>query len=79
MPIVRAALHGPIDASNLYVTYSKLHELLAQAFERSGQRDSAATHYRWVAAAWRNAEPPLRIRAEAVRLRLAAFEAGKTN
>jgi len=64
VPIVRAALHGDIDGSNLYVTRTDLHELLAQAFERTGIRDSATVHYRAVTAAWKRADPKYHARRE---------------
>ena len=57
VPVVRAALHGGIDGSNLYVTRTELHELLAQAFDRMGARDSAAVHYSAVARAWARSDP----------------------
>jgi hypothetical protein len=57
IPIVRSALHGDIDGSNLYMTRTDLHELLAQAFDRAGMRDSAAVHYRAVVRAWERADP----------------------
>jgi len=60
--LLRAALHGGVEGPNLYVTHADLHDLLAQAFEAVGQRDSAAAHYRWIANAWRDADPPFRAR-----------------
>ena len=48
---------GEIDASNLYITRTDLHELLAQAFDAAGHRDSAAAHYKAVLTAWRRADP----------------------
>jgi len=60
--LLRAALHGGVEGPNLYVTHADLHDLLAQAFEAAGQRDSAAAHYRWIANAWRDADPPFRAR-----------------
>jgi hypothetical protein len=59
---VRAALHGDIDGSNLYVTRTDLHELLARAFDQLGRRDSAAVHYRAVVNAWAHADPVFRAR-----------------
>jgi len=56
IPVVRAALHGGIDGGNLYITRTELHELLAQAFDRTGNRDSTAFHYRAVATAWKRAD-----------------------
>ena len=52
IPVARAALHGDIDGANLYMTRTELHELLAQAFDRIGGRDSAIVHYRAVVRAW---------------------------
>lgn len=60
--VVRSALQGGIDGSNLYVTRSDLHELLAQAFDRLGRRDSAAVHYRAVVRAWARSDPTYRPR-----------------
>jgi predicted Zn-dependent protease len=54
---LQSSLRGEIDASNLYITRTDLHELLAQAFDAEGQRDSAAVHYRAVVSAWRKADP----------------------
>lgn len=63
--LLRGALHGGLESSNLYVTHTELHELLGQAFAAAGQRDSAAMHFRWVANAWRDADPPYRERGRA--------------
>jgi hypothetical protein len=52
---VRAALRDGIDGSNLYITRTELHELLAQLFEANGARDSASAHYAIVERAWRSA------------------------
>jgi DNA-binding SARP family transcriptional activator/tetratricopeptide (TPR) repeat protein len=63
---LQSSLRGEIDASNLYITRTDLHESLAQAFAAAGQRDSAAFHFRAVVNAWRRADPqyhPRRARA----------------
>jgi len=73
--VLESALHGPDDASNLYVTRSELHESLARAFEVVGAVDSAAAHYRVVADAWRGADQPLRARGVAAGQH--AFELGE--
>ena len=73
--VVQPAFSGPLDASNLYVTHTELHEMLARAFDAAGERDSAMTHYRWVVAAWRNADPEFRPRLEAARARLTQLAA----
>jgi DNA-binding SARP family transcriptional activator/tetratricopeptide (TPR) repeat protein len=73
--VVGPALRGPLEASNLYVTHTELHELLARAHDAGGQPDSASAHYRWVVNAWRNADPMFRGRLEAARQRLAALQA----
>lgn len=72
VPVVRAALHGGIDGSNLYVTRTELHELLAQAFDQLGNRDSAAVHYRAVTRAWARSDPAFRVRFDRARNWLAA-------
>ena len=51
-----------MDASNLYVSRTELHELLAESFDRAGMRDSAAVHYSAVAKAWRRADPAFHAR-----------------
>lgn len=68
--ILQPALRGEIDASNLYLTRTELHELLATAFDRAGQPDSAARHWRGVVAAWRNADPQFATRRLAAEQRL---------
>ena len=65
IPLLGAAIRGGLEASNLYVTHTELHELLARAYEAAGQRDSAAIEYRWVASAWREGDAPFRARARA--------------
>ena len=60
--VVRAALHGGIDGSNLYVTRTELHELLARLFDAAQQRDSATAHYAVVERAWRHADPSFQAR-----------------
>lgn len=57
IPVLRAPLHGGVDGSGLYLTRTETHEMLAQAFERAGQLDSARVHYRIVARAWSHADP----------------------
>jgi DNA-binding SARP family transcriptional activator/TolB-like protein len=66
--VLQPALRGSIEASNLYVTRTELHELLAQGWDAANGRDSAVAHYRVVANAWKRADPrfqPRRSRAEA--------------
>jgi hypothetical protein len=67
IPVVRSALLGGLDGSNLYVTRTDLHELQAQLFDRLGQRDSAATHDRAVTKAWERADPLYHPRRELAR------------
>lgn len=71
-----AALRGPIEAQNLYVSRISIHELLAQAWDSAGGRDSAAVHYAAVARAWSAADPPLKARGDRCRERAVAL-AGK--
>jgi len=66
---LQAALRGDLQASNLYVTRTELHELLARAFAALGEADSARTHAWHVVRAWRLADPPFAARrAAAARL-----------
>jgi Flp pilus assembly protein TadD len=72
--VVAPALRGDVDASNLYVTRTELHELLAQAYDRAGQRDSAAVHYRVVARVWAKADPQFQGRRNVAQAWLAAYD-----
>jgi DNA-binding SARP family transcriptional activator len=65
-PIMR----GKLDASNMYVTQTEVHELLAQAWEAAGRSDSASAHYARVARAWEHGDPPYAQRAEEARRRI---------
>lgn len=69
-PVLRSALRGGLDGVNLYVTLTDLHELLAQAYAARGQADSAAFHYRYVAAALANADAAAQHRLHRARLAL---------
>jgi tetratricopeptide (TPR) repeat protein len=71
--VLQPALRGSMQASNSYITYSEIHELLAQAFDAAGRSDSAATHYAYVVRAWPAADPDFRARFLAARERLAAL------
>jgi hypothetical protein len=65
--VLQSALRGGWDGSNLYVSRTEIHEMLAQAFAASGRRDSAAVHFRQVESAWRHADPFLAERYQAAR------------
>ena len=69
---LQAALRGGIEGSNLYITRTELHELLAQAFAAAGRSDSASTHYREVVRAWEKGDPPFQVRRRAAEQWLAA-------
>lgn len=60
--ILQSALHGPMDASNFYLTRTGIHDMLARAFAAAGQADSAAAHYDIVARSWRDGDAPFRVR-----------------
>jgi len=70
---LRPALRGGIESSNLYVTRTELHELLAQAWGAANARDSAAAHYELVARSWARADPLLRERRARAEARAAMF------
>ena len=72
---LRPALRGGMESSNLYVTRTELHELLAQALEGTNARDSAAAHYELVARSWAHADPLLRERRARAEARVATFGA----
>jgi tetratricopeptide (TPR) repeat protein/TolB-like protein len=69
---LQAALRGGIDGSNLYMSRTELHELLAQAFAAAGAGDSAAAHYREVVRAWEKGDPPFQARRQAAERWLAS-------
>jgi tetratricopeptide (TPR) repeat protein len=73
--VLQPTFRGGLEASNLYITRSELHALLAQAWDAAGRADSAATHYSALVAAWRRADPHLRDQVMAARQRLAALSA----
>jgi tetratricopeptide (TPR) repeat protein len=71
VPLLQAALHGPLEGNGLYVTRAELHELLGDAFHSIGETDSAAVHYRAVVRAWARGDPPFAARAARARRALA--------
>ena len=72
--VVAPALRGEVDASNLYVTRTELHELLAQAYDMAGHADSAAAHYRTVVRSWTHADELFHARRERARAWLARYD-----
>ena len=72
--VLQPVFRGTLEASNLYLNRTEAHELLAQAWDAAGGRDSAATHYAWVVNAWASADPSLAARVQAAGLRLAALK-----
>jgi tetratricopeptide (TPR) repeat protein len=71
--VLRPAFHGPLDASNLYITYPELHEVMALAWDAAGNSDSARVHWSAVASAWLQADPGFRARHERALRRLRAL------
>lgn len=72
--VLQPVLRGALEASNLYLTRTEVHELLAQAWDAAGVRDSAAGHYAWVTKSWASADPSLAPRVQVARTRLAALQ-----
>jgi DNA-binding SARP family transcriptional activator/TolB-like protein len=70
VPVMRAALRGGIEGSGLYLTRTEAHELLAQAYDAAGQRDSAEAQFAIVARSWRNADSLLHARRDAAQRRV---------
>ena len=76
IPWLEAVLRGGIEASNYYFTQTDAHDLLARAFARAGERDSALVHYAWVRRAWATAEPEFAARRAAADRYLAETPGG---
>jgi hypothetical protein len=58
--VLRPASRGWfLDSTNLHVTLTEVHELLARAWDAAGVPDSAAVHWRRVATSWSRADPGL--------------------
>ena len=74
VPVLQSSLRGGWDGSNLYVSRTEVHELLARAFAATGRRDSAAVHFAMVESAWRHADPVLAPRYQAARAWLATYQ-----
>jgi tetratricopeptide (TPR) repeat protein len=68
--LLQSSLRGELQASNLYVTRTELHELLGVAWQAAGQRDSAIVHSERVLDAWRDADVSFHARRDSVRARL---------
>jgi tetratricopeptide (TPR) repeat protein len=73
---LQPSLRGGLEASNLYVTRSDLHELLGQAWEQERRGDSATVHYSAAANAWSNADASFHARRAMILDRLARLERG---
>ncbi|MEP7346699.1 MAG: serine/threonine-protein kinase, partial [Gemmatimonadaceae bacterium] len=73
--LLRAALHGVLDANNLYVTRTALHFELAKAFDAANAGDSAIAHYRDVESAWSRGDPQFRALADSSRRRIEQLSA----
>lgn len=63
IPLLQAALRGPVEASNYYVTRTEIHDLLARSYAAAGDTDSAAAHYAVVARSWHGGDTSFRHRA----------------
>ncbi|MDQ6827274.1 MAG: tetratricopeptide repeat protein [Gemmatimonadota bacterium] len=71
--MLRLALRGEMDASNLYVSRPEMHELLARAYDASEARDSAIAHFDIVVRAWADGDGAHRTRAASARARMATL------
>jgi tetratricopeptide (TPR) repeat protein len=65
--VLQPVLRGKLDASNMYVTQTEIHEMLAQAWAAAGRADSAGPHFDWVARAWAKGDPDYAKRADDAR------------
>jgi len=57
---LRDAYASPLDGMGRYQPRSELDLLMAQAFRRAGEADSALVYEAYVRRAWRNADPELK-------------------
>jgi tetratricopeptide (TPR) repeat protein len=57
VPELQVVTRSMFEGAALYLSHTEAHERLAQAWEATGQKDSAAAHYRLVARLWENADP----------------------
>ena len=57
---LREAYEGPLDAMGRYEPRSELDYLMALAFTRAGNRDSAAVYGGYARRAWRGADPEVK-------------------
>lgn len=73
--VLQPALRGSLEASNLYVSRTALNELLAQAWDSAGGRDSAVAHYAFVARSWQGGDAPFVQVARDARARMLALGA----
>jgi tetratricopeptide (TPR) repeat protein len=71
--VLQPTLRGDLEASNLYLNRTEIHELLAQAWDAAGVKDSAVAHYTWVTKAWAAADPNFSARVQAAQARITAL------
>ena len=57
---LRDAYTAPLDGMGRYQPRSELDFLMAQAFEKAGESDSAAVYNAYARRAWRNADPEVK-------------------
>jgi DNA-binding SARP family transcriptional activator/Tfp pilus assembly protein PilF len=72
IPVLEAALRGPVGASGYYLSRTEIHQLLARALEEAGREAEAIPHHQWVAAAWGRGDPVFRMRADQASQRISA-------
>jgi tetratricopeptide (TPR) repeat protein len=65
--VLQPVLRSKLDASNMYVTQTEIHEILAQAWAAAGRPDSAGPHFDRVARAWAKGDADYAKRAEDAR------------
>lgn len=74
--ILQPTIPHLLEGGGLYVTRTDVQELLAQAWDRAGVRDSALVHYRAVLDVLRQSDPPFAARVSATRDRVMELERG---
>ena len=68
--ILEPATRGPATSLGLYATLTEIHARLAEAYDAAGHGVEARRHLEWTERAWKEADPPIRARLEALNRQL---------
>lgn len=68
-----APMRNSMESNGLYATRTHFHELLGRIWHAAGRPDSAVVHLRAAREAWRDADPVMAPRVEAIERMLASY------